>query len=45
MVGVDGDGEAEGADDAHQSPSVEINERVDVREALLELTNQLDRLD
>lgn len=44
MVGVEGDGEAEGADDAYQSPFVEINERVDVGEALLELTNQLDRL-
>lgn len=43
MVGIEGD-EAEGADDAYQSPFVEINERVDVGEALLELTNQLDRL-
>jgi len=44
MVGVEGDGEAKGNDDAYQSPFVEINERVDVGEALRELANQLDRL-
>src|SRR5207248_60855 len=40
-VGVEGDGEV---DDGYQSPFVEINERVDAGEALLELARQLDRL-
>lgn len=44
MVSGEGDGGVEGADDGYQSPFVEINERVDAGEALLELTNQLDRL-
>jgi hypothetical protein len=44
MVEVEGDGEADKADDCYQSPLLEINERVDVGEALLELAKQLDRL-
>jgi hypothetical protein len=40
-VEIGGDGEI---DDGYQSPFVEINERVDAGEALLELARQLDRL-
>lgn len=44
MVGTEGGGGAGEADDSYQSPFLEINERVDVGEALLELTRQLERL-
>lgn len=44
MVRADGDGETSEPDDVYESPFVEINERVDVGEALIELGRQLDRL-
>jgi hypothetical protein len=42
--GIEGDADWDNLDDVYQSPFVEINERVDVGEALIELVRQLDRL-
>jgi hypothetical protein len=43
-VGLYGEAEASEPDDGYDSPFVEINERIDVGEALIELGKQLERL-
>jgi hypothetical protein len=43
-VGLDGEADPSEPDDGYDSPFVEINERIDVGEALIELGKQLERL-